>query len=279
MLQKLKEIAVIFDASAAGQRVLKIAAQLAGAHGARLVGVSNIKGNSEGMQPGAFARGKAMLEVIQRREAFIDEQSRSAAESMARVSVHHGVTALFRGAYEIESIKEMVLQFFHSDLLVVSHPDAPGAPFFWSTDRALHHTGGPILIVPDAWQGKDVGRTIVVAWNSSRPARRAVLDALPLLSAAQKVYILIVDPDDQTPPDPESDVAAYLERHDVKVELLKVGSHGRPIADVIVDHAQARGADLIVFGAYSHHRVSEIVLGGVTRSLLASVPLPLFASH
>jgi nucleotide-binding universal stress UspA family protein len=173
----------------------------------------------------------------------------------------------------------MDLQVSNSDLLVVAHRDAPSTPIFWSADRALHHTGGPILIVPETWNGSDVGRRIVVAWNGSRPARRAVLDALPLLSAAQAVSLLIVDSDELAIPDPETDVVAYLKRHGIRSEIQKVKSHGLSVAEVIAAHARKRGADLIVFGASSRHHGSDAVLGCATRSLLSSVPLPLFVSR
>ncbi|KAH2839966.1 hypothetical protein KXW36_001559, partial [Aspergillus fumigatus] len=111
---------------------------------------------------------------------------------------------------------------------------------------------------------------VVVAWNASREARRAIADALPFLVGALSVTILVVDP--QKNPRHGEEPGA-----DVVVE--QVQSHGDPIANVILAYAERHNTDLIVVGAYSHARTTEMIFGGVTRSLLRDAAVPLLIAH
>jgi nucleotide-binding universal stress UspA family protein len=121
----------------------------------------------------------------------------------------------------------------------------------------------------------------VVAWNASREARRAIADALPLLVTAKSVTVLLVDPKKNARhgEEPGADIAHYLSRHGARVAVEQVVSNGAPVAGVILDRARQHAADLIVIGAYSHARVAQMVLGGVTRSLLREATLPLLIAH
>ena len=140
----------------------------------------------------------------------------------------------------------------------------------------------PLLIIPNGWRGETVGRRIVMAWNASRQARRALADALPLMTAAESVDLLIVDPqsdEERHGEEPGADIAGYLVHHQVPVEVRCRSSRGGAVAQVLLREAAERGADLLVFGAYSRPRISEAVFGGVTRTLLDSEQVPLFISH
>lgn len=135
-----------------------------------------------------------------------------------------------------------------------------------------------MLLVPPHWQGDQVGRRIVVAWNASKQARRAVADALPLLARAQAVHLLMVDTP-KTEGAPGTEMAQHLARHGVEVEIQAINSSQGGIAATIRQHVLDAEADLLVLGPYSRSRVVERVLGGVTEDLLAEVPAPLFVSH
>ncbi len=138
----------------------------------------------------------------------------------------------------------------------------------------------PFLILPEHWTGA-AAEHVVVAWNASREARRAIADALPLLVAADSVTILVVDPhkNSRHGDEPGADVALYLSRHGAKVVVERVQSNGEPVADVILGFAKRHHNDLIVVGAYSHARAAEMIFGGVTRSLLRDATVPLLIAH
>ena len=105
---------------------------------------------------------------------------------------------------------------------------------------------------------------------------------MPMLIKAEEVTLLIIDAERNAElhgDEPGADMAAYLARHHVRVDLQRVTSAGVPIAEVIVAHAQDAQCDMVVFGAYSRPKLSEALFGGVTRTLLAEVPVPLFVSQ
>ncbi len=147
-------------------------------------------------------------------------------------------------------------------------------------ERVLFDSGRPVIIVPEGHPGFRCRRAIV-AWDGSGVAARAVADAMPLLRAADQVEIVsVVGEKDMARLVPGAELAPHLARHGVKVEVksLPMGGAGG-VAQVLRGHASLLHADLIVMGAYRHSRFQEMLLGGVTRSLLETSPVPLFLSH
>lgn len=282
MSHMLKDIAVFFDASIEGQRILETAARLAAQQAAHLIGITSVD-EQEGVSPAdSFARGDAILEVIHTAELSKAARLLRSGQRLEQVARGYDLRAEYRAVPYSESGSALALHSLYCDLLVVSHPRAPGAPFAWSPSQVLRESGVPLLIVPAARTGLPVGRRIAVAWNASRPSRRAIADALPLLTAAESTMLLIVDAERNAEAhgeEPGADMAAYLSRHGVAVELVRVASQGRSMAGAIVAQAIDWGADLLVFGGYSRPRFTEALLGGVTRTLLHDVPMPLFVSH
>lgn len=278
MNHTLKDIAVFFDESEAGRRILYTAAQLARSQHAHLIGITTTAYTGALIADG-FARGDAMGEVIQHRQTLIHSHLIRAGQSLATTATRYGITAEFRVIPYGELDVEIGLRSLHCDLSVVSHPDAPGVPFPWSSANVLKRTGSPILIVPHSWGGRALAHRVAVGWNGSHQARRAIDDALPLLIAAESVDLLTVDPEQEPEPPEQDNIAIHLARHGVRMDIHHIRSGGKPIADVLVSHAVKANADLIVFGAYSRLRISEAILGGVSRTLLADVPLPLFVSR
>ena len=136
--------------------------------------------------------------------------------------------------------------------------------------------GRPLLVV-GADAGQPPGRKVVVAWKDTREARRAVMDAVPLLQAAEEVAVVTVAPTiDQWTRDGIADVAAFLARHGVTARSEAIESSLE--SDSLIDFINARGADLVVSGAYGHSRLREWAFGGVTRSLLDQTRLNRFLS-
>ena len=144
-------------------------------------------------------------------------------------------------------------------------------------------TGRPVLFVPTEGTFATLGRHIAVAWNSSRPAARSLNDALPLIERAERTTILMVNPsgfiDAHGGPSGEQ-LVEHLRRHGPAAEPIRVDNvpHGA-IADKLLAEAHARGADLIVAGAFGHPRLWEMMLGGVTHDLITHMTLPIFMSH
>ncbi|MFY9684170.1 MAG: universal stress protein, partial [Pseudolabrys sp.] len=121
---------------------------------------------------------------------------------------------------------------------------------------------------------------IMVCWDGSRVASRAVADSMPLLKKAKQVEIVIVSSkpakDDELP---GADLGQHLARHGLSIGIKRITSPDTDVASMILSYAADSSADLIVMGGYGHSRLREFVLGGVTRGLLESMTVPVLMSH
>jgi nucleotide-binding universal stress UspA family protein len=140
--------------------------------------------------------------------------------------------------------------------------------------------GRPVLVVPRYGTFPVVGERVLVAWNGSREATRAVNDALPILQRARAVTLLSMNPEEAVAPRaPGADIALHLARHQVAVEAAATRATDIEVGDILLSYAADMGADLIVMGAYGHSRLREMVLGGATRHVLQHMTVPVLLSH
>jgi nucleotide-binding universal stress UspA family protein len=150
-------------------------------------------------------------------------------------------------------------------------------------ERLVMEAGRPILIVPPALSLPTVGRRVLVAWNQSREAARALNDALPILAKAEQVWILTINERGLASvdyPDARAEWAvAYLGRHGITAQPLHDGTNEISASDILLSRLSDLSADLLVMGAYGHSRFRELVLGGVTREILAHMTVPVLMSH
>jgi nucleotide-binding universal stress UspA family protein len=136
--------------------------------------------------------------------------------------------------------------------------------------------------VPYAGQFERVGERVLVAWNASRESTRAINDALPLLKNAAMVTVLAVNPKHGIEGHgdvPAADIALHLARHGVKAEAAHTIAKDISEGDALLSYAADLGVDLIVSGGYGHSRAREMVFGGVTRTLLQEMTVPMLLSH
>ncbi len=276
-----KSIAVFVDPTPSGESRISFAARLACAHGAHLIGIFVVPPIFNGSPAESFVQGRqAVREVI----ALLKEREAAATEAAQQmfscVCSREEVSFEFRSIHSGDFDDTVALNSLHTDLVIAGSPKGGGLPSDWPAEAILLATGVPFLLLPESWKGTAVEH-VVVAWNASREARRAVSDALPFLIGARSVTVLLVDP--QRNPrhgeEPGADIARYLSRHGARIAVEQVASHGEPIAKVMLDYAKNHDSDLIVVGAYSHGRAAQLVFGGVTRSLLRDAALPLLIAH
>ncbi len=277
----LKTIAVFVDASTAGEARAAYAVKLALRHGAHLIGVFVVPMGWDGNPSESFVRGQAAIrQLIERHSAGEAATTNAASRSFSAVSAREEISFEFRLLRHGEANEGAALNALHSDLVIVGGHPMGGLPRESSAEALLLATGVPFLILPEHWTG-GAAEHVVVAWNASREARRAITDALAILVSALSVTILVVDPQNNSRhgEEPGADVALYLSRHGAKVAVERVLSNGEPVADVILGFAKRNKSDLIVVGAYSHSRTAEMIFGGVTRGLLRDTPVPLLIAH
>lgn len=183
---------------------------------------------------------------------------------------------------EQEAAANLTLQARHADLVVLSQsgPDNGAAQL---PEQVALHAGRPVLIMPHIGSSAHLDRHALVAWDGSRAATRAIGDALPLLRTSKLVTVAVLNPERESGvhgAQPGADIALYLARHGIRVEVLRqTTSLDQPVGEALLSLAANLQADLFVMGAYGHARWNEILLGGVTRTLLRSMTLPVLMSH
>ncbi|MDH3673026.1 MAG: universal stress protein [Gammaproteobacteria bacterium] len=148
-------------------------------------------------------------------------------------------------------------------------------------EHVVLQSGRPTLVVPYIGAPDSIGKHVLVAWNASREAVRAVHEAMPFLEQAQTVTVLAINPSEHTDEDriPSADICQHLARHDVNADATHIEAHDIAVGDMLLSRAADRGVDLIVMGAYGHSRFREFVLGGATRNLLEHMTVPVLMAH
>lgn len=170
-----------------------------------------------------------------------------------------------------------------SDVIVMGACDELGGASHYSDLAAdiVVHTRTPVLLVPDHCHGIDVTRPIAIAWNGSDEACRALRAAMPLVRRAASVHLLTVAEDGHVRATdlPPVNGATYLSNHGIACEIVELPVQSGGVASTLFHAAKARGAGCLVTGAYGHTRLRELLLGGVTRSMMSNPELPLFLAH
>lgn len=171
------------------------------------------------------------------------------------------------------------------DFVVMERPTIrPDAPTGWGlTSRTVFGSSAPVVVVPETARVGDVGEHIVIAWNGSREATLAIRCAQPLLERAGRVTVL--EGDDGVVPNsfgihylPSVNLRRWLERRGIDAHFVPFaprGEEGAALLDAVAEH----DGDLIVTGAWGHSRITEMVLGGVTRHLFQHSEVPLLVAH
>ena len=280
----LKDILVHMDTTARNATRLEAAARLAARHGAHLIGVHVIDIPSVN-----YFYGAAMPFVPANPEEIVDRiraEARQAAEP---------VEAAFRDCLNRNGLQGewrmvegsppamVALHARYADLCIVGQPN-PYEPQDADavTVSTVMTSGRPVLAIPFAGDFPVIGERVLVAWNASREAARAVNDALPLLTGAKQVTVLAINPQRGVAGHgdvPAADIALHLARHGLQAEAAHTVAKDISDGEALLSYAADVGADLIIAGAYGHSRARELVFGGVTRTLIAEMTAPVLLSH
>jgi nucleotide-binding universal stress UspA family protein len=166
------------------------------------------------------------------------------------------------------------------DLSVIaqSQPD-DDLPETLAIEAALFESGRPVLVVPYIQAAGIKLDRVMVCWDGSRNAARAVGDAMPFLKKAGRIEVVSVEDKERRNELRGAEIAEHLARHKLKVELKPIVAPDNDVANVILSHAADNGTDLIVMGGYGHTRLREFILGGATRGMLGAMTVPTLMSH
>jgi nucleotide-binding universal stress UspA family protein len=164
------------------------------------------------------------------------------------------------------------------DLIVIGRPEATVSPR-WREIReaALFESGRPVLLAPAA-ETATIGRTIVIAWNSSTETARTVGFGMPFLAAAERVEVLSVEGHNVEGPS-AAELASHLARHGIAAVSRTFKLDGRPAGEIILNEAGDIGADLVLKGAFTRSRFRQVVFGGTTQHILDYANVPVLLAH
>jgi nucleotide-binding universal stress UspA family protein len=168
------------------------------------------------------------------------------------------------------------------DLAIVgqAEPDKGGTVEELIAESVLFESGRPVVMVPYIQKAPLKLDRVMVCWDGSRQAARAIADAMPLLERAGLVEVVIVTNERGKKDEiPGADMGQHLARHGLKVDIKRISEGSIDIADALLSHAADFSADFVVMGGYGHSRLREFVLGGVTRNILRSMTAPVLMSH
>ena len=276
-----KTILVRCDASKATSPRLGVAVELAERFGAHLIGLYA----RWPIEPPLYfdiGGGKEIDEVIRSYAQLVAADKAAALSAFGEATKGKRITTEWRVA-EGRVIADVSSLARNVDLIVAGQAE-PGQGISPSNlpEAVALETGRPVLVVPYVGIQKAPGRVVMLCWNASREAARAASDALPLLKLAERVIVLVVESTASVREhgaQHDTDVTMWLKRHGVRVTLKKDVAPDADVGSAILSRAADHGVDMIVMGLYGHSRIWEFVVGGVSRTLLAEMTVPLFIAH
>lgn len=276
-----KTIVVHVDQTAKAAQRIGLAARFALKYDAHLVGAA-----MTGLSPYAFPIGGFDLAPPPAPLALdsLRAEADKALDLFDARAHGAGVRSFERRRIDDEPGIGLSMQSRYCDLLIIGQADQAGVlPPLRSDfpEYVLLNSIAPVLVAPPGDLSGDLGKKVTVAWNGSANAARAIMSAIPLLRGAEQVDLVVYNPDSGTDlhgEEPGADMARYLSRHAIKVDVTSRSADANAGAALLA-HAAERGSDMIVMGAFGRSRFRELVLGGATRTALAASPLPLWMAH
>jgi nucleotide-binding universal stress UspA family protein len=277
-----KTILVHLDPSDRCAIRVAVAARLARAHGCHLVGLVPTGLYDGNIPAGAIATGitdfiAESADYLQRRADAISDAFRS--QIAGPVPLPFEIRRV-----DAPTVESVVHHGRSSDLIVLGQGERlnPADTLVHElAQQVMLRVGRPVLMVPYAGYFEHIGKHVLVAWDGSRESAVAMREALPLLAKAAHVSLLSFRSTDEAPTTEQllvSEMTHWLLRHGVQATAAQeVADTG--IADALLSRTSDLGADLIVMGGYGHSRVRELMLGGVTREILAHMTVPVLMAH
>ena len=288
-MSTFKTILVPMADASIGQAPLDAAFRLAGGTAGHVIGL-HVRLDPAAAVPlvGEGMSGAMVEEMISAAEKQADIRASAARRVFDAVCARHGVKLAAAPVAEVSAEwldvpgqEEEVVAWRGrlADLVVVGRPGPDGggtAPM--TLNAALMESGRPLLLIPPDLP-PTLGKTIAIAWNGSAEAGRAVGCALPLLEKAASVTILSVSEDDRTATATAGELSAYLAWHGITAGCRKLTGPASHAGEALCTECASLGADLLVMGAYTHSRLRQLILGGVTRHIVHHAPLPCQMCH
>lgn len=272
-----KDILVYVDNAKNRDNTIRVAASFAKENGASLTGLY-VKLNAIPSIPLYADKG---VELVKNE---LEKRIRNAAEAKKRfleIAELLGVSAIW---LEVDQEDHPLNLLAYIDLIIINQTSQSATRSFNNNhfiNRFILETAKPVVLIPKEWNPESFGTRIVVGWNESRQAIRAIQDATPLLKRAEQVDVVTVNKTEINEVVESSEIGAYLLERNIncrvnKVSTSKIATHS---GQALLNFSSENAADLIVIGGYGHSRLREMVMGGVTRFMIEKTSLPVLFSH
>ena len=275
----LKDILVYVDGGKQTPELLEAAIYLAKEHDAHLTGVNVLPPIN--IPP--YIKAELTTMVLAAQDTILRSSVQKAREFFEEATKRASLEKDWR-VFKGDTVEVLNQQARFFDLVVLGQRDADGDGARADSgmpDRVILGVGRPVLTIPFAGKFPTTGKRIMLAWDGSRLATRAVGDAMPFLEAAKKVIVMTVNPKNggKGTDDPGADMCLHLSRHGINAEPHHVYAEDIDDGSMLLSQAADKRADMLVMGAYGHSRWRELVLGGVTRHILEHMTVPVLMTH
>lgn len=276
-----KSIVVHVDNSLACKQRVALAIELAQSQDAHLVGLA-----PSGVMYLPFGAGGDVTGLYYEKAATaLREIAQEGIDTFEQQVAQAALKSTESRIVDDDASMALTLHGRYADLVVLGQtdPDTKGvAVDAVLPQHVLLHVARPVLVVPYVGTFRNIGQKVMVAWDAGRESARAVSDALPILQRAAQVRVVVFnskeDSMDGHGQDPGADIALFLARHGVKVEVSREET-SIDIGNALLSRMADYGTDLLVMGCYGHSKFRETVLGGVTKTILEHMTVPVLMSH
>jgi len=273
----IKDIAVHLTGSDEDHVRLRLAETIADQFGAHLTGLL-VHLEPELLGAPDLAYAEFLQQMLDEAMAETNKRRTKLEQNFARLSVPNDLRVVTGLRSQVGQALAVEVQT--ADLFVGTRPYGDPDRQHRTEETVLFSSGRPCLLLPPQTSSGGRFETVLVAWKSGREAARALKDALPFLKQAEQVTIAIAteEADEESRTSSGADVARYLSRHGVHAEVRELPGWNSA-QDALLNEVEASGAELVVAGAYGHTRLTERLLGGVTRALLTECTVPVLLSR
>jgi nucleotide-binding universal stress UspA family protein len=265
----IKDILVHVEISPAGRVRTELAIGLARRFSARLTGLFVMPPPEPIVPPDTGAAAVLIATAAARLKELVREEEARFYQQLHRGAID-GTWHTELGTAELHAARAAVV---HDLVILGQHdPDHPGV--LAAPEDVVLSCGRPVVLVPFAGSFLTIGERVLVAWNGSREAARALHAALAVVTPATTLTALTINPSDEALTPSGDELVKHLARHDIAARAETITTTAISPSDALLSQAADLGCDLIVMGAYGHSRLREVILGGVTRDMLRRMTVP-----
>jgi nucleotide-binding universal stress UspA family protein len=279
-----KTVLVHVDNDKHANERIKFAAKIAISEDAHLIGAAPSGVSRYIFQSKFIYEGGAMAMHVGSHLEELRKHAQDALTAFENTAKQEGVNSYEARQVDDEAGGGISLQARYSDIVVIGQtnlddPSPTTLPDF--PEFVIMNSGRPVLIIPYAGTYGTVAKRVLIAWDASTSATRAVTAAIPLMKRAENVDVVVFNPDargDVHGEQPGADIGLYLARHGIKVNVVRQKTD-IDVGNALLSIAADLSSDMLIMGGYGHSRFREILLGGVTRTVLESMTVPILMAH